>query len=73
MASAKDNLTPELIQEIIPSIILPTVAVVLRFWSRWVNRPKGNMPMFWWDDWLCLASLVNRPCLSLFLTSANIF
>lgn len=31
------------------------ICVVLRFWSRWINRAG-----FWLDDWLVLCSLVGR-------------
>ncbi|KAF4629254.1 hypothetical protein G7Y89_g8897 [Cudoniella acicularis] len=54
---AYDNNSQELVRYVIPSLVLPTVAVALRFWARWVNVPSGNVLKFWWDDWLVLLSL----------------
>ncbi|KAL6716059.1 hypothetical protein ACLMJK_007021 [Lecanora helva] len=40
----------------IAMIVLPTVAVVLRFWSRALPRGvKGHR--FWWDDWVIFLTL----------------
>ncbi|KAI9714015.1 MAG: hypothetical protein M1820_000745 [Bogoriella megaspora] len=47
----------------IATIIIPTVAVILRFWSR-ALLPRDPTPMskvksrFWWDDWTILAALI---------------
>lgn len=35
-------------------LILVTIAVALRFCSRYVAHKAG----FWWDDWLALIALV---------------
>lgn len=35
-------------------IILPTITLALRIWSR--LTPKSQR--FWWDDWFAIASLV---------------
>jgi hypothetical protein len=64
LPGANDDLSGIIIAEAIPSIIIPIIAVALRFWSRWINK-KVNVPRFWWDDWLCLASLVSPPMASL--------
>lgn len=36
-------------------MVLSAVAVMVRFWSRFVER-KGR---FWWDDWTCLLAAVS--------------
>jgi hypothetical protein len=40
----------------IAMIIIPTVAVMLRFYARYANASVKE-PMFWWDDWAVLAAL----------------
>ena len=35
-------------------LIIATVAIVLRFWSRKISKAG-----FYWDDWFALASLVS--------------
>ena len=48
-------------------LVLATIAVILRFWGRYVAKKAG----FWWDDWLSLTALVCSPppyLLSTFLT-----
>ena len=37
-------------------ILVPTLAVGIRFWSRAVV----NAASFWWDDWAILATLVRN-------------
>ena len=37
-------------------LVLVTIAVALRFCSRYVSHKAG----FWWDDWIALIALV-RP------------
>ena len=37
-------------------LILATIAVALRFWSRHISQKAG----FWWDDWFALIALVRR-------------
>ena len=55
MASSPDpNRGPEVTAFSIVMIILPTITVALRVWSR--LTPKSQR--FWWDDWLAIASLV---------------
>ena len=48
------NRGPEVVAFSIVMIILPTIAVALRLWSR--LTPKSQR--FWWDDWFAIASLV---------------
>lgn len=56
MASIPDpNRGPEVTAFCIVMIILPTIALALRIWSR--LTPKSQR--FWWDDWFAIASL---PC-----------
>lgn len=38
-------------------LVLSTIAVILRFWGRFV----AHKARFWWDDWLSLAALVHLP------------
>lgn len=47
-------------------VILPTVAILLRFWSRSISSGKhSSKGRFWWDDWVALASLVRlRTCIN---------
>lgn len=41
----------------IAMMVLPTVAVVIRTWSRAISK-SPRRSRFWWDDWLCIAILV---------------
>ena len=49
------NRGPGLVTLSIFMIILPTTAIVLRVWSRFISKGQG----FWWDDWLAFGSLVS--------------
>lgn len=40
-------------------IILPTIAIILRFWSRALAF-RGKVRRFWWDDWTALLALVRH-------------
>ena len=42
----------------IAMIIIPTVAVALRFWSRALSGHASKDRVFWWDDWTALMALV---------------
>lgn len=54
MASTPDpNRGPEVTAFSIVMIILPSITVALRVWSR--LTPKSQR--FWWDDWFAIASL----------------
>ncbi|KAI0971882.1 hypothetical protein F4678DRAFT_432407 [Xylaria arbuscula] len=37
---------------------ISTLATVLRFWSRSLNRPRLKRSRFWWDDWVALTATV---------------
>lgn len=52
---------PEIVAVSSALIALATVAVTLRFWSRFVGKKAG----LWWDDWLSLAALVRSILLRL--------
>ncbi|KAA6409751.1 MAG: hypothetical protein FRX48_06363 [Lasallia pustulata] len=41
----------------IAMIIIPTVAVALRFWSRVLSGHASKDRVFWWDDWTALMAL----------------
>ena len=41
----------------ISMVVIPSVVVALRFWSRALNSTANGL-RFWWDDWLVLAALV---------------
>ena len=45
--------------------ILPTIAIIIRFWSRALLPEMSSMhsrPMrFWWDDWTALVTAVRSP------------
>lgn len=43
-------------------IIIPTIVILLRFWSTVLIRTRPDFPLFWWDDWLALLSLVSDFC-----------
>ena len=40
-------------------IVLPTVAIILRFWFRWLTS-SSHKERFWWDDWTALAAWVGN-------------
>lgn len=47
---------------LIAMIILPTVVILVRFWSRALlpTLSVSKLPMrFWWDDWTALAAAVS--------------
>ena len=50
---------PKVVALSIVMIVLPTIALALRIWSR---LPKNQR--FWWDDWFAIASLV---CATIYL------
>ena len=55
MASIPDaNRGPGFAALSIVMIILPTIAVTLRVWSRLTVKNQR----FWWDDWFAIVSLV---------------
>lgn len=56
MATSGDNLSRDGLATTYVFLILGTLAVILRFWARWIAHKAG----FWWDDWLSLASLVSN-------------
>ncbi|PYI25961.1 hypothetical protein BP00DRAFT_430793 [Aspergillus indologenus CBS 114.80] len=58
-----DDRGPQIRAISIALIILPSVAVALRFWSRALlpKPPRANTHSgFWWDDWTALAAAVSR-------------
>ena len=55
MQHADDNKQPNLIATIILCLILPCIAVALRFFARWTIRAGYKA-----DDWLILAALVSH-------------
>lgn len=55
MTSLPDpNRGPEITALAIVMMILPTIAVALRVWSK-ITPKSQNL---WWDDWFAIASLV---------------
>ena len=42
----------------IAMIIIPTIFIALRFWSRALPRKSNQARRFWWDDWAILIALV---------------
>lgn len=48
----------------IAMIIIPTVAVTLRFWSRVLSGHASKGRVFWWDDWTALMALVRTQLLN---------
>jgi hypothetical protein len=50
-----DTRAPEILACAIIMIVITTLAVILRFWSRAV---VSNLE-FWWDDWALLATMVS--------------
>ena len=57
--SDNETQAPEIIACAIAVIVIPTLAVIMRFWSRTAAGELG----FWWDDWAILATLVTMPLL----------
>lgn len=54
---------PSILGLSIAMIILTTISLGFRFWSRTVmllSRTRRT-PRFWWDDWVAFASLVSQP------------
>lgn len=39
-------------------MIIPVIAIGLRFWSRAISSSERG-PRYWWDDWTALSSLVS--------------
>lgn len=56
-APQPENRSPGLRAFQIVMIIIPTIAIILRFWSRYLAFSK-KPPRFWWDDWVALMALV---------------
>ena len=58
--SSADDLGLSVIKLVIPLMIIPTLAVGLRFWSRAIKLSpcNGITSRFWWDDWFALTDLV---------------
>ena len=58
-----DDRGPELQALLIAMIVIPTVAVIIRFWSRALlpgfSLSKQTL-RFWWDDWFALAAAVRQ-------------
>jgi hypothetical protein len=48
---------------LIAMTVLPTVVIIVRFWSRALLQDftVSRMPTkFWWDDWTALAAAVSK-------------
>lgn len=60
-SSSSVGRTPEVVPFGIPLIIIPTVAIVLRIWSRMLIYTSGSSRarVLWWDDWLVITCLVS--------------
>ncbi|QKX55356.1 uncharacterized protein TRUGW13939_02448 [Talaromyces rugulosus] len=57
-----ENRGPPMRTLLIAMIVLPTVAVLLRFWSRTLLPATGRLQSvgkFWWDDWSALVAAVS--------------
>jgi hypothetical protein len=53
-----DDRGPALRAYTITWMVLPAIALVLRFWSRALSTSsKGGRSKFWWDDWTALLAL----------------
>ena len=55
-----DSIGPRIVRVNTAMIIISTLAVSLRCWSRALKTEKK----FWWDDWTCLAAYVRRKVIS---------
>ena len=60
-SSVSANRAPQVVALGIPLLIIPTLAVVLRVWSRMLLSTSGSSRArgLWWDDWLVMISLVS--------------
>ena len=60
-SSSSTDRAPQVVALAIPIIVIPTVAVVLRIWSRMLIHTLGSSRtrVLWWDDWLIMISLVS--------------
>jgi hypothetical protein len=71
MASSTEDISANQGRSILATIyvflVLSTLAVALRFWSRHVAHRAG----FWWDDWVVLIALVSLG--TLFLSDFTIY
>lgn len=57
----KDDQGPQLRALLIAMLVLPTFAIIVRFWSRALlpSQPMSKRPTrFWWDDWTALIAAV---------------
>ena len=59
MSSSPEDWGPSLRAYTIVLIVVSTLAVALRFWSRAVV-PTAKASRFWWDDWTILVAWVWR-------------
>lgn len=60
--SSSADRAPQVVALGIPFMIIPTVAVVLRIWSRMLIHTLGSSSrahVLWWDDWLIMMGLVS--------------
>jgi len=55
--SQGENHRPSLPAFDISMIVIATVAVALRFWSRLIHRSQYSSRL-WWNDWVILMALV---------------
>ncbi|KAI9721908.1 MAG: hypothetical protein M1828_005003 [Chrysothrix sp. TS-e1954] len=63
-----DTLVPGIVAEGVVLLVVPTVAVLLRFWARFV-KPEVKL---WWDDWFIVVTLVfSNTLLALFLANVQ--
>lgn len=69
-SSSSADRAPQVVALGPPLIVIPTVAVALRIWSRTLIHTSGSSRarVLWWDDWLIMMCLV-----SIFLSCLNGF
>ena len=60
-SSISADRAPQIVALGIPFLIIPTLAVVLRIWSRMLLSTSGSSRArgLWWDDWLVIMGLVS--------------
>ena len=60
-SSSLTDRAPQVVALGVPFLIIPTLAIALRIWSRMLLYTPGSSRarVLWWDDWLVIMDLVS--------------